>query len=29
MTEEIDNILDYLEKAGLNSIDTNSPAWKI
>ena len=29
MTEEIDNILDYLRKAGLNTIDTNSPAWKI
>ena len=29
MTEEIDNILDYLKKAGLNSIDTRSPAWKI
>ena len=29
MTEEIDNILDYLRKTGLNSIDTNSPAWKI
>ena len=29
MTEEIDNILDYLRKAGLNSIDTRSPAWKI
>ena len=29
MTEEIDNILDYLKKAGLNTIDTNSPAWKV
>ena len=29
MIEEIDNILDYLKKAGLNTIDTNSPAWKI
>ena len=29
MTEEIDNILDYLKKTGLSSIDTKSPAWKI
>ena len=29
MTEEIDNILDYLKKAGLNTISTNSPAWKV
>lgn len=27
MIEEIDNILDYLRKAGLNTINTNSPAW--
>ncbi len=29
MTEEIDNILDYLQKAGLNTISTDSPAWKL
>ena len=29
MTEEIDNILNYLKKTGLSSIDTNSPVWKI
>ena len=29
MTEEIDNILDYLKRAGLNTISTDSPAWKI
>ena len=29
MTEEIDKILDYLQKAGLNTISTSSPAWKI
>lgn len=29
MTEEIDNLLDYLQKAGLNTISTNSPAWKL
>ena len=29
MTEEIDNILDYLQRAGLNTINTNSPAWKL
>ena len=29
MTEEIDNILNYLKKAGLNTISTNSPAWKL
>ena len=29
MTEEIDNILDYLQKAGLNTINTDSPAWKL
>ena len=29
MTEEIDNILDYLQRAGLNTISTNSPAWKL
>ena len=29
MTEEIDNILEYLKRAGLSTIDTSSPAWKI
>ena len=29
MIEEIDNILDYLQKAGLNTIGTDSPAWKL
>ena len=29
MTEEIDNILDYLQRAGLNTISTDSPAWKL
>ena len=29
MIEEIDNILDYLQKAGLNTVSTNSPAWKL
>ena len=29
MIEEIDNILDYLQKAGLNTITTDSPAWKL
>ena len=29
MIEEIDNILDYLQKAGLNTISTDSPAWKL
>lgn len=29
MTEEIDNLLDYLQRAGLNTINTNSPAWKL
>ena len=29
MTEEMDNLLDYLQKAGLNTISTNSPAWKL
>ena len=29
MVEEIDNILDYLQKAGLNTIGTISPAWKL
>ena len=29
MTDEIDNLLDYMVKAGLNSIDTSSPAWKV
>jgi len=29
MTEEIDNILDYLRKAGLSTISTDSPAWKL
>ena len=29
MTEEIDNILDYLQKSGLNTISTNSPAWEL
>lgn len=29
MTEEIDNLLDYLQRAGLNTISTNSPAWKL
>ena len=28
MTEEIDNILEYLRRAGLNTISTKSPAWK-
>ena len=28
MTEEIDNLLNYLKKAGLSTISTNSPAWK-
>ena len=28
MTEEIDNILEYLRKAGLNTVSTKSPAWK-
>ena len=29
MTEEIDSILDYLQKAGLNTISVDSPAWKL
>jgi len=29
MTEEIDNLLDYLQKAGLNTINVDSPAWKL
>ena len=29
MTEEIDNLLDYLQRAGLNTIGINSPAWKL
>ena len=29
MIKEIDNILDYLQKAGLNTIGTDSPAWKL
>lgn len=29
MTEEIDNILDYLQRAGLNTISIDSPAWKL
>ena len=28
MTEDIDNILEYLRKAGLNTVSTKSPAWK-
>ena len=29
MIEEIDNILDYMQRAGLNTIATDSPAWKL
>lgn len=29
MTEEIDNLLDYLQRAGLNTINVDSPAWKL
>ena len=29
MTEEIDNILDYMQRAELNTISTDSPAWKL
>ena len=29
MTEEMDNLLEYLKRAGLNTINTNSPAWKL
>jgi hypothetical protein len=29
MTEEIDNLLDYLQRAGLNTIRIDSPAWKL
>lgn len=29
MTEEIDNLLDYLQRAGLNTISVDSPAWKL
>ena len=29
MTEDIDNILNYIKKAGFNTINTNSPAWKV
>ena len=28
MTDEIDNILDYIRRAGLNTINPKSPAWK-
>ena len=28
MNEEIDNILDYIKRAGLNTIKPTSPAWK-
>ena len=28
MTEEIDNILDYIRRAGLSTIQPKSPAWK-
>ena len=29
MNEDLDNLLKYLQKAGLNTINTNSPAWKL
>ena len=29
MTEELDNFLDYLQKAGLNTINYYSPAWRL
>jgi len=29
MTENLDNFLDYLQKAGLNTINYHSPAWKL
>ncbi len=29
MTEEIDNILDYLQKAGLNTMQIGSPGWEL
>ena len=29
MTEEIDNILDYMKRAGLNTIAISSPAWSL
>ena len=29
MDEGLDNLLDYLQKAGLNTINTDSPAWKL
>ena len=29
MIEEIDNILHYMKRAGLNTINTDSPAWKL
>jgi hypothetical protein len=29
MIEEIDNILDYMQRSGLNTISTDSPAWKL
>ena len=29
MIKEIDDILDYLQQAGLNTINTDSPAWKL
>jgi hypothetical protein len=29
MIEEINNILDYMQRAGLNTISTDSPAWKL
>lgn len=29
MTKDLDNFLDYLQKAGLNTINYYSPAWKL
>jgi hypothetical protein len=29
MLEEIDNILDYMQRAGLNTIAPDSPAWNL
>ena len=29
MIEELDNILDYMQKTGLNTISTDSPAWRL
>ena len=29
MTEDIDNILDYMQRAGLNTIAISSPAWNV